>query len=811
MAPERAAFAVRVRLEFPFASRVGTSEPMPFVDYMKQIFAGLAVFSLLATAHAQNEAKKTDYGPFFSATIRAPGGNTTVKGIVATLGADKNAYICFDTDLLRVSVGWTGDWLRTGNYLREIVHPQPPEIAGAPVFSTKPGAGWVRGHDFSDPRPLKQGPLPKTYSHYRGLYRHGSDIVFSYSVGEMSVIETPAFVKRGAVNVFTRTFVIDNIQPGWSIVVADAAGEPTVGGNVLSVIQGDKCTAVAVHGAVNPQLEAVNGKLLVNLAGMKTPSATFEVSIWSGAPADLKKFVEAGDGKIELADLKSLTKGGPARWNEPVVTRGLLGTNSGPYVVDTITEPVPNPWNTRTFFGGMDFFPDGRAAICTFHGDVWIVSGIDRDLSKLTWKRFASGLFQPLGLKIVNDTIYVTGRDQITRLHDLNHDGEADSYENFNNDTVVTANYHEFCMDLHTDSHGDFYYFKGAPWTPSVTSPHQGTCLKVSRDGSTLEVFATGFRAPNGSAIGPNDKLTVSDNQGHWMPSSKLNVVHKGGFYGMTPSAQHDLVLETVGHEFITANPSDPAARSKLHLKGWDAGAQAPTNYDQPICWLPMSMDNSSGGQVWVTSDQWGPLQGHLLFMSYGKGTLFEALMEEVDGTVQAGMVRFPFKFPTGIMRGRMNPKDGQVYVCGLRGWQTDGTKDGGFYRVRYAGKPVHMPTALHVKNDGIEIGFDQPIDETSARDLGNYSVEQWNYVYSGNYGSPDVSPDDPKKKGHDKVEVKSAQLAADRKTLFLAMPVRPVMQMKIKFSLKAADGTPMHEEIYNTIHKVPESHRTGK
>ena len=769
---------------------------------MKQIVVGAAVLSILSSALAQNEAKKTDYGPFFSATIRAPGGNTTVKGIVATVGADKNAYVCFDADLLRMSVGWTGDWLRTGNYLREIVHPQPPEVAGVPVFSTKIGAGWIRGDSVTDPRALKQGPLPKRYAHYRGLYRHGDETIFSYTVAEMSVLEMPAYEKRGEMGFFTRIFEINNLQPGWSLVVADVKGEPTVNGNVLSVIEGDRCTAISINGNPHAQLVAANGRLLVTFVEPQK-SAVFSVNVWSGAPAALKSFAATALEKHETLIPSRLTKGGPARWQETVTTHGVLSTENGPYVADTLVEPVPNPWNTRTFFGGFDFFPDGRAAICTFHGDVWIVSGLNEDLAKLTWKRFASGLFQPLGLKIVDNTIYVTGRDQITRLRDLNNDGEADFYENFNNDTVVTANYHEFCLDLHTDSKGNFYYFKGAPWTPAVTSPHQGTCLKVSKDGSTLEVFATGFRAPNGSGMGPGDVLTVSDNQGHWMPSSKLDLVKRGGFYGMTPAAQHEIALQ-FGDSNIVANPSDPTVRDKFHIKGWDAGAQLPTNYDQPICWLPMSMDNSSGGQVWATSDKWGPLKDHMLFMSYGKGTLFEVMTEEIDGVTQAGMVRFPFKFPTGVMRGRVNPRDGQVYVCGLRGWQTDGTKDGGFYRVRYTGKPAHMPTELHVKQNGVAITFTDALDRTAAQDLSNYSVEQWNYIYSGNYGSPDVSPDDPKKKGRDKVEVKSARLSADKKTVLLEMPVKPVMQMKIKFALKAEDGTPTSHEIYNTIHKVP-------
>ena len=52
-------------------------------------------------------------------------------------------------------------------------------------------------------------------------------------------------------------------------------------------------------------------------------------------------------------------------------------------------------------------------------------------------------------------------------------------------------------------------------------------------------------------------------------------------------------------------------------------------------------------------------------------------------------MVKFPLKFGTGLMRGRMNPRDSQVYVCGLRGWQTTGVKNGALQRVRYTGAPV--------------------------------------------------------------------------------------------------------------------------
>jgi hypothetical protein len=57
---------------------------------------------------------------------------------------------------------------------------------------------------------------------------------------------------------------------------------------------------------------------------------------------------------------------------------------------------------------------------------------------------------------------------------------------------------------------------------------------------------------------------------------------------------------------------------------------------------------------------------------------------------------------------------------------------------------------------------------------------------------------------GHDTVEVKSARLASDRKTVFLEIPdIQPVMQMEIQYNLQAEDGKNIQQEIYDTIHEL--------
>jgi hypothetical protein len=314
---------------------------------------------------------------------------------------------------------------------------------------------------------------------------------------------------------------------------------------------------------------------------------------------------------------------------------------------------------------------------------------------------------------------------------------------------------------------------KGSDLSPNGGTFHNGTLLKVSKDGSKLEIVAVGFRAPNGLCIGPNGEITNSDNQGNWTPESPINWIKPGNFYGYV----------------LASHPN----------------SKKDTPRANPICWIPMNVDNSAGSQVWVTSDKWGPFKGHLLHTSYGKCSLFTVLMEDINGEKQGGVVKFPFKFISGGMRARFNPKDGQLYVSGLKGWQSDANRDGCFHRIRYTGKPTNTPISLHVLKDGVQFSFSDPLDTASAGDVQNYSVEWFNVVRSSAYGSPEFYVSDAKKKGREPVDVDSVTVGPDRKTVTLKIPgIKPVTNMVIKYKLKAADGTIIDQEIDNTINVIP-------
>jgi glucose/arabinose dehydrogenase len=706
-----------------------------------------------------------DHGPFAAGTIDALWGgknNWANKGIAIKLDDEKKAHVCFDPEQMRMASGWTGGigWPAGRDGLEG-----QPFADGNVLWGTKKASlGFPKGGDWKDPRgKVPFGPLPRDWAHWNGHYRHGELTVLSYTVGDAEILELPGFDAKS--DIFSRTFNISRASgPIPMLVVEKDGATSSMDGGAALLESGETVIAVAGAGAT---VEANTGRIEAKLSPGKS-----ELFVWAGPKGDLPKFHAAVKSAAAPADLAPLTKGGPGR-NTAVTTAGVLGKETGPFQVDVLTVPYDNPSKSYMRLTGVDFFADGkRAAVCTMDGDVWIVSGIDDTLEKLTWKRFASGLFQTLGLRIVDDAVYTLGRDQITRFHDFNNDGEADYYENFNNDCGVTPAYHEFAHDLHTDSQGNFYYLKGSNLGTTVV-PYHGCLIKVEKYGKSSEVWTTGFRAPNGMSVGPGDVLTTSDNQGNWVPSTPINyITQKGQFCGFLPCSHQ---------------------------------TPAPKDRPDPLCWIPYNQDNSGGGQLWATTTKWGAFNGELFHLSYGKCVLFHVLREKVGDVWQGGVTKFPFKFISGSMRGRFNAVDGQMYFVGMRGWQTDGTRDGCFERIRFTGKAINMPLTAKVSAGAIAITFTDKLDGETAGAADSYSAEGCNIRWTGDYGSPEFWITQPAKKGREPLPVQSASLLPDGKTVSLKIEgLKPMHHLVIRYKIKGADGAAISQELDYTINKIP-------
>ncbi|MFO1065723.1 MAG: TIM barrel protein [Pirellulales bacterium] len=576
-------------------------------------------------------------GVFFGDKLTVP------RAVALQLGDKADLFACFDTDKLNYPAAWNGSFLKFSDVRHGFMNGLNPAGPRVDIAST--------ADSIAQGKPVE----------YRGFYRHGNRVLFSYRVGDQEFLDA-----------------------AWSR----------------------------------------DGK--------------FERIV---APRDEHP-------------LRNLTSGGPAQWPQVFEVQGKLGSG-GPYTVDTIPMPFDNPWHALMFVGDHDFLPDGSALLCTMQGDVWKVSGLDASLKSVRWRCIATGLFHALGLVTVGSDIYVLGRDQITRLHDLNGDEEIDFYECFSRACETSPAGHDFTCGLWRDTQGNFY----------TASGKQGL-VKISADGKNLTVLATGLRNPDGLGLYPDGTVTAPSSEGDWVPAS-----------------------------MIAAIPPQRASQPMYFGHGGPRGGKQP---DLPLMYLPRGIDNSAGGQAFIDSDRWGPLKGQMVHVSYGAASYFLLLKDEVAGQLQGAVVPMPGEFRSGTHRARFNKHDGQLYVSGMAGWGNYSPDDGCFQRVRYTGEPVQMPIAFHTHENGVTLKFTQPIDESVAREPSRYFAQAWNYRYSGGYGSPEFSTRHIDLRGHDILAVTAVHRMGDGRELFLEIPdIQPVNQLHLLVETSPGES----REIFMTVH----------
>jgi len=682
--------------------------------------------------------------------------NFAYKGIAVRLdegegGVSKGkSWMIFDHDLLRVAGGWSGkcfiDW--EGILLNDR-HNISPRTIGELHFSNPVAPGWANPNTgtFDDPRFTARdgrqfGPLPKTWARLKGIYHFEEKVIISYYVGKADILEYPDVAYNEKTPVYIRNLHVTNASPELKTHVAPAANGVVVKGDGV-------------------QLSTENGQTYLSFTG----SGEHMVKLFIAPSQEgLEAFAEQSADPVSLEEF---TKGGPDHYPEIMTTTISESRSEGPFQVDLLTAPTDNKWNSRLRMGGIDFFKDpNRAVIVCTEGDVWTVEGLTTGKSTLKWRRIASGLFQPLGVKVVEEQIFVTCRDQLVRLRDLNDDGHIDYYESFNNDHQVTDHFHEFALGLQTDKAGNFYYAKGARHAREALVPQHGTLIEVSKDGSNSEIIAWGFRAPNGVCINPDGSFILTDQEGHWNPMNRINWIDQKAFYG-----------NMWGYHA----PDDPSINAM----------------EPPMAWVDREMDISPSELLWVDSEKWGPLNGKLIHLSYGYGKVLIVPHEEVNGQKQGGISTLPIPaFQTGVMRGRFNPGDGHLYACGMSAWGSIQVgRDGGLYRVRYTGEPVYVPVELNAFKDGIRLKFSAPLDRSSVR-AANFGVQTWELKRSAAYGS------DRYNEAPMKTEV--VTLAEDDQTVFIALPdIAPVWQMEITYDLKGENGSVVNGKIQNTIHNL--------
>ena len=743
--------------------------------------------------------------PFISTSIDArklgksfPDDNIAARTLAMQLG--DSAYVCFDTDLLRWSVAWTGKFLPMV-LMAQISYKdffnknnKVTTVIGKPKIATGQYPGWAVGKSlFEDIRPSpelpdqpKWGAMPADKGRWKGVYVYGGKAVLYYSVGNSEIFEMPGTLRFADQTAFTRTLQIDKLPEDLYLTVAEVKNSTAseLKNGIAYIYQGaNKDTVTAVGLLAKNGIAAISGVTDNRYLTINIPRATkggeVTIVVWKGPTNQREAFKKlCRKNKIDMPDFR---KGGAPHWKQEVVTIGKLSRDTAAYVTDQLTLPLLNPWKRNVRIADIAFFKDGRAAAVTFEGDVWMVEGIDKNLQNIKWKRFASGLHEPMSIEVVKERIYVFGREGIVRFHDLNGDGVADFYENFSNIMIQSPESREWAADMVYAPDGSFYVAKGGSQSngPGVTSQvakgfragseQNGTILKIAPDGLKFDVIATGLRGPYLGIHPENGTLTASDQQGNFVPSTPIYLIKKGDYYGVPPTK---------------------------HRK--DNPPIAP-----PLTWIPHSADRSSISQTWITGNKMGPLNGNLIHFSFAHPGLFRVLMDSSSQIIQGGVSFINANYPTPTSKGTISPIDGQLYITGFNLWGSSSTGVSALQRLRYTGKPSYMPNQFKAGKQGIVLGFDCEMDAKSINPA-SFAVKRWNYKRTEEYGSGYFKLDGTS--GQETLPVLAAYLSPDRKkVLLLIREMAEVMQMEVAYDLKAGDGKKVTDRFWFTINNTSE------
>ena len=511
-----------------------------------------------------------DHGPLVTQVWRH-GDNVVLKGMSIDLGEGLSTV--FDPQHLCYPSVWEGGFVKFKPFRWGSARNASP--AGKVWFSDNAKKGWAGSDD----------------GNYHGHYRSGRGIWLNYTIGETEILESASAMEDSGGKGFVRWI---GFPKGTSGVKLRVGKELKDAHCWVFQFEFDK-----KNGGAASIVKDEDGTYWLDSGPMREKSYLL-VNYWRG-PEEKSKEAEKSFGwgpgwlsaRTALEDvMRRHAEGSKGVFGELIKVASKLGeqvTTESPYVVDTIGIPFDNPYKSVMQLTGIAFNPDGTALVTVLAGDVWKVSGIDESLENVTWKRFATGFNQPIGIHIDEDGIFVLDRGRITRLHDYNGDDEADFYENYASDFGGYDRSHTHTFGLHRMADGSF------------TFTQRESILRTGTDQKTREV-AWGVR--NCMGIGGSDTFAwVAPQEGIWTPASMIIEVKEGEFYG-------------------------------LPKKG-----QKKTNIAAPLCYIPRGIDNSTGGMIEAKSDRWGALSGHQIGISYGYGSHYLILRDRSGARAQGATV----------------------------------------------------------------------------------------------------------------------------------------------------------------------------
>ena len=684
--------------------------------------------------------------PFFSCVVDARDegikDNLTPRAIVLPLG--NGHYLAYDLDLLRVAVVWKAKDLPIENAsmsvnsypyeLKKVGGGQGalPKPKGKILFQNGiyPGVGSGEP-DFTDHRPLHpskeevgRGALDPKVARFKGI-KLRSPIELEYEIAKTLVRERIRLGKDGLV----RRLEIGPHEK--SLYFALAQTDPDA---PEFSCQGDG------------RIERIEGRAVCVIPASQERAIVSLVYPLPSKPSRTSRT----DGR---------------RWKETVSLSLDQKKEEDALNFERLPLPLENPYGRAVRAAGIDFFKDGRLALVTFDGDVWMGEGLRPGSKEVKWSRFASGLHEPLGLRFRDEEIFVFDRNGLWRLHDRDGNGEADYHELFCSQIDQTAETREFASALEVMKDGSFLVCKPGQ-TGSTIGRSSGAILRISPDGRKVTRLAQGFRQPYLGYDPVTDQIAATDQQGHFVPSTPITFVKKGSFYG---------------------HPNGDADKDRL--------------VSPPLAWIPHQECGSAAAMLWMRNSKMGPLADQPVLVSFNPPKLFQVHPDSDEFVSQGGVTPLPLALDDPLLKGAINPADGLLYLTGFNIWGTKAKGKTFLGRVRSNPKKVlPAPVDLRVGKRGILLRFARALDPKSASQTGSYSVRRWNYKRTSKYGSANYKLDGSP--GTEELPVSSVKLSKDKKTVFVGIPdMREVMQMEVAYKLLAGDGSPISNKTFLTAH----------
>ncbi|HRE83383.1 MAG TPA: c-type cytochrome [Opitutaceae bacterium] len=462
------------------------------------------------------------------------------------------------------------------------------------------------------------------------------------------------------------------------------------------------------------------------------------------------------------------------RWPEQVrsaVERAIAEQNG--LQLDYIATPDENPWGRRVRVADIAFLTSDRAAVVTYDGDVWLVDGLaGEDLSDVRWQRFASGLHESLAVVAVEGVIQVATKNGVIRLYDRDGNGEADWYENFNDQLLQSQTTRSFPLDMALGPDGSTYLTqggivdRGGIGSGGAGTPHTGAIVKLSPDGKTLTLVASGAREPFVAVNPRTGGVTATDQQGHFIPSSVVYQVHEGDFFGFP----------------------EPT----------------PAKLTPPLVWIPHELDTSSSSQLWIEGKGMGVWAGRLLHLSYGTGRLFIITPDLKAPLPQGTAIPLDLKTEVPLLHARMHPSGQAVYLAGFSIYGTRVARDWALGRLRPGPSPTRTAVSARTVRDGIILEFAHPLDPASLIPE-QVQLRVWNYQRSAAYGSGRYAMDGTP--GATRLGAAQVVLSRDQHSVFVHIPGLPkAMQLEVRHEFRFASGSPARGSVYATVHQAQEA-----